>query len=80
MQTFSAAHTFDLVTSLSCLHVTAFRSEFSAVSWVGISVTIDFFSAFSDLVDLTCWGSLHFRFLCSVTLFPFCFFAFPRYY
>ena len=34
------------------------------------------FSAFCDLVDLTYWGCLHFRFLYSLTLFDLCFFHF----
>jgi hypothetical protein len=34
------------------------------------------FSAFSDLVDLKYWGCSHFRFLCSLTLFPLLFFSF----
>jgi len=34
------------------------------------------FSAFSDHVDQKYWGCLHFRILCSLTLFPVCFFRF----
>jgi hypothetical protein len=58
VQPVSAAHTLASVTFLSCFLVvfpelTAFLSESSAVSRIGIPVFIDIFSEHSDIVGLT---------------------------
>ena len=56
-------------------HSQHFFSEFSYVSLLQISF-LTYSSAFSDLVVLKCWGYLHFRLLCYLTLFSVCFFSF----
>jgi len=42
--------------------------------WIPVFNDFFFFPTFSDLVDLQYWGWLHFRFHCSLTLFPVCFY------
>ena len=70
-------------THLPYLITCSFRSTHS-MSFQILQLSLDceflflmtYFSAFSDLVDLKYWGWLHFRFHCSLTLFPVCFYRF----
>jgi len=80
VQPVSAAHAFDTVIFLICLHVglpalTALRfRNFSCLCIMNSCITS--FFVFSDLVVLTYWSCLRYQFLCPLTLFPLCFFSF----
>ena len=68
----------------SSLVVCTWYSKHSDISCQNLQLCLDYeylflltsYSAFSDKVYLKYWGCLHFRFLCSLNLFPVCFFRF----